>query len=432
MNIQTVAFTAENGLCCSCGVCKGLCPRDAISWQFREGMYIPEIRTEQCVSCGLCAQVCPGLQMEYPPADTPEQAMEGPVLECFNAWSRDEQKRHCSSSGGVLSTLIPALLEQGRYDGVFCLDSYDYRQQLQSVLMTAGDFSGSWAENKSPRSRYLPVSHQEAVACIRSHPEKRLILVGTSCAIRGLAGAIDRLHRDRENYLLIGLFCDQVFSYNLLEYYRQDGFCGGKTLTELHFKNKESGGWPGNMKFHFSDGSSCYHDQSNRADMKPYFMPERCLYCIDKLNIRADISLGDNYTGTDESPLGSNSVILRTGRGQLAWQAVCEKLELRPLSIGQIRDAQALSRRAVNAGYAVHKARALEGKCDLNPGICPGKTVPTRDEYRKKLAQLGAGRVYPQEPRALARQRKLARRIPLKRRVRQVLGRCWRKLRCRQ
>ncbi len=429
MNPKTVAFTAENGLCISCGVCKGICPTDCISWQRRGGLYVPQLDSTRCIACGLCAQACPGLKMEYAPAETAEMAMEGAALECCNAWSRDGEKRHRSASGGVLSTLIPALLEQGLYEGVFCLNSYDYRHQLHSQMLTAADFSGPWTENKSPKSRYLPVSHEEAVACIRQNPGKRLIFVGTSCALRGLERAIGLLHRSREDYLLIGLFCDKVFSYNVMDYYDREHFCGEKTLTQLHFKNKESGGWPGNMKFHFSDGSSCYHDKSNREGMKVYFMPERCLYCIDKLNICADISLGDNYTGTDESPLGSNSVIVRTQRGRLAWQAAGEQLELRPISMAQIAVAQALSRRAENAGYARTKEQALAGQVTLNPGITPADIPGTEAAYRAALARLHAGQVYPKNPKALDKQRKKAAHLPLHRQLRRFVGRCWRKLR---
>ncbi len=391
-------------------------------------MYYPVIDPAQCVECGLCSRVCPGVQMEFAPAESIEKSMEGNALACFNAWSTDSQKRHCSASGGVLSTLIPALLEQGRYDCVFCLNSYDYREQLHARHHMATDFSGDWASNKSPKSRYLPVSHEEAVAYMRAHPTERLILIGTSCAIRGLTKAIRQLYRDREQYLLIGLFCDKVFSYHIMDYYQQERFCNGKELSELHFKNKESGGWPGDLKFRFSDGSTCYHDKSNRAGMKEYFMPERCLYCIDKLNIQADISVGDNYTGIDESPLGSNSVIIRTERGLAAWQSVCDQIETRSISLENISKAQALSWRANNAQYAMVKQKKVAEKTGealtLIPGISVEENRHVTANYTNMLARLHSGKVFPEHPEELEKQIRKANRVPLRRKVRGFLSKC--------
>jgi hypothetical protein len=96
------------------------------------------------------------------------------------------------------------------------------------------------------------------------------------------------------------------------------------------------------MKFFPEKGETFYVPLAERAKAKAYFMPERCLYCVDKLNACADISLGDNYTGRDESPLGSNSVIVRTESGMTAWNAVKEFLEIRPVGIADIQNAQAL------------------------------------------------------------------------------------------
>ncbi len=264
---------------------------------------------------------------------------------------------------------------------------------------------------------------------MRTHPTDRLILVGTSCAIRGLTKVIKQLCRDREQYLLIGLFCDKVFSYNILDYYQQEKFCAGKTLVQLHFKNKESGGWPGDLKFHFSDGSTCYYDKSNRAGMKEYFMPERCLYCIDKLNVQADISLGDNYTGIHESPLGSNSVILRTERGLTAWQSASDWIEAHPISVGDISRAQALNWRANNAQYAVVKQKKVTEKTGEVLTLIQGVSVEENPHVTagcsSMLARLRSGKVFLEHPEELEKQIRKASRVPLRRKVRGFLSKCY-------
>lgn len=406
MDLKTVKNTVLAGLCCSCGICKGICPKGCISWDRKDGLYIPHIDEQQCVNCGLCAAVCPGLGHYYATKETAQETVTGPVKVCYNAWSRDPQLRHVSASGGVISTMIRELLGAGAYDGAFCLDTYDYRTQLKTRLYTAQEVAQCWDQSNAPKSRYLPVSHEAAVTYLKTYREKRVILVATSCAIRGLLAAIQKLKLNRENYLLIGLFCDKVFNYNVLSYF-EDTYASGSSLKALHFKNKESGGWPGDMKFFPESGEPFYVPLSERAKAKAYFMPERCLYCVDKLNACADISLGDNYTGIDESKLGSNSVIIRTQAGKDAWAAAQSKLEVRDISIADIQKAQAIDWRLSNLYCGDCKTAQTEGISDLNSGIpreMPYASV--RRSWKHSLDQLRAGAVYDTAPNTLKNQTK--------------------------
>ncbi len=313
-------------------------------------MYQPVVDGKRCVSCGRCVRICPGLGHMYP-EQRDVLAVRGDTLAVYNAWSNHPHIRHVSASGGVISTLLQGLLADGIYDGAFVLDSYDYSRQLVSKPVFSGDIS-KLADTEIPKSRYLPVSHALAVDYVRKHPQKRMIFIGTGCAVQGFLRVVEEFRLNRENYLIIGLFCDKVFNYNVVDYFRQDRFCNGKTLIGLHFKNKESGGWPGNMKFLFRDGSAAYHGKEERARVKEYFMPERCLYCINKLNHQADIALGDNYTSYQSTELGSNSVIIRTERGRAAFSHCQENLTAVPVDITAIEEAQFIRWRLNNLCFA--------------------------------------------------------------------------------
>lgn len=404
MERSTVKKTVQAGLCCGCGVCKAICPRECISWNRKNGLYIPNVNEQQCVNCGLCASVCPGLGHRYEARETAAKTVAGSVLASYNAWSRDPELRHVSASGGVVSTMLRELLGTGAYDGAFSLDTYDYRQQLKTRLYTADEMKDHQNLCNVPKSRYLPVSHENAVAYMKENRNARLIFVGSSCAIRGLQAAAEKLNLDRGQYLFIGLFCDKVFHYNVLSYW-QDEYCNGNTLTALHFKNKESGGWPGDMKF-FPEGQKAFYVPLEcRAKAKAYFMPERCLYCVDKLNVCADISLGDNYTGKDDSSLGSNSVIIRTQTGANAWAAVKDKLEVRDIGIEDIQRAQATDWRLDNLYCGDLKAAQLEEPLDLNPGVPREKeTASYAHRWKTNLQKLKAGAVYDSDHAALRKQ----------------------------
>lgn len=407
MNLTDISVTTEWNLCSGCGVCVGICPKHCIEWKREAGMYQPVINQNSCISCGSCASICPGLKHQYEKLSD-RAAVQGNVLLSCNAWSKSSAVRHISASGGVVSTLVQQLLELGTYDIAFLVDSYDYHQQLSTKPVTIQEMKDV-VSSSYPKSRYLPVSHENAIAYVKNNRAERVIFVGTSCAVRGFKSAVEKLHLPGENYLLIGLFCDRVFNYNVMDYYQQTAFCGEKKLENLHFKNKESGGWPGNMKFFFSDGSTAYQDKSERAKVKDYFMPERCLYCIDKLNVCADISLGDNYTQQDSSPLGSNSVIIRTEQGLAAWERAASLLESREVSVNQIMEAQYVDWRLNNLCYGKLKEQEILKKTGqqivLNANIITDrKTQEYQNRWKSNMQMLHAGEMYSSHPEELQKQ----------------------------
>ena len=361
-------------------------------------MYQPHIDTGICVNCGLCASVCPGIGHPYTPKETAQATVTGEALHCFNAWSRNPQLRHVSASGGVISTLIRELLQKGMYDGAFCLDSFDYRDQLKTRLYTAADFTVPETTN-APKSRYLPVSHENAVSYMKENPEARLIFVATPCAVRALQNAAKKLKRNREQDLYIGLICDRVFNYNVLPYFA-DTYGSGKEIAALHFKNKESGGWPGDMKFYPAQGEPFYVPLEERGKAKAYFGVERCLYCVDKLNVLADICLGDNYTEQDSSILGSNSVIIRTPAGMRAWEQATESLEAHPVTIQQIQKAQDIPWRLNNLCYG--DLKAMKTGMDLNTGVPrEQKMMDYERSWHEQLRKLRCGAYYDRNPKKM-------------------------------
>ena len=407
---NTVGYTVESGLCCGCGVCKAICPTGCIAWEKRQGFFSPHIDEERCVHCGSCAAVCPGLTHKYETRETALETVTGTVMNSYNAWTKDPQLRHVSASGGVVSTLIRELLMSGSYDGVFCLDTYDYREQLKTQFYTIGEIKADDMLSRLPKSRYLPVSHENAVTYMKEHRDARLILIGSSCAVRGLLAAVDRLKLDRAQYLLIGLFCDKVFNYNVLPYF-EDTYAAGKSLLSLHFKNKESGGWPGDMKFFPQGGTPFYVPLSERSKAKDYFSLERCLYCVDKLNVCADISVGDNYTGKDSSELGSNSVIIRTPAGKKAWVMARDQMEVRDVSIADIQKGQALEWRLNNLQFG--DAKMSKENVDLNQGVPRNHAGGfAKEEWKIQLNKLQSGACYDTDPEKVKEERRKSSKQP--------------------
>ena len=272
------------------------------------------------------------------------------------------------------------------------------RNQLKTHLYTAADFSTPETTNV-PKSRYLPVSHENAVSYMKKNPNARLIFVCTPCAARALQNAAKILTRAREQDLYIGLICDRVFNYNVLSYFA-DTYGEDKEITALHFKNKESGGWPGDMKFYTSKGETFYVPLEERGKAKAYFGAERCLYCVDKLNILSDLCIGDNYTDQNSSELGSNSVIIRTNAGLQAWEQAVKSLEYHPITIQQLQKAQDIPWRLNNLCYGDLKSR--KASMDLNAGVPRMQNVMEYERgWHGQLKKLHCGACYDTNPEKL-------------------------------
>lgn len=96
MNIENIAFTTEFNLCSGCGICVGICPKQCIQWEKNDnGMYQPCVNSNACIRCGLCKEVCPGLGHQYG-GKLDWEAVQGEVLQAYNAWSRSPEIRHVS------------------------------------------------------------------------------------------------------------------------------------------------------------------------------------------------------------------------------------------------------------------------------------------------------------------------------------------------
>lgn len=403
--MNNVSLCAKYHLCTSCGLCKNVCPNACIHYQRERGLFLPVIDDTKCTSCGICQKVCPGLKMTYCSGKQLLDHAVGDHLAAYNSWSTDAKLRFASASGGTLMSVVKFLLEEAEYDVAFCLDTYLYDQQVKTQKVTIDSFDGDWI-NRLPKSRYIPVSHENAVRYVREHKDQRVILIGTPCAVRGFKSFIEIFKLNVDHYLFLGLFCDSTFNYNIFDYFNET--FGDHQLKKLHFKNKESGGWPGNMKLYINDEVR-YVNQKERTDMKPYFMLERCLYCMDKLNTEADLSFGDNFTNKDSSKQGSNSIIIRTKKGQSVWDQVKNKLCYVDVDIDDIAEAQYLDGRLNHAYFAALKSRAINEAVHLDLSLNEGLILPDDPEvYRRgwnmRVQDLDAGARYLEEPSLLKKQ----------------------------
>ena len=328
---KVIEQTAYHRKCVSCGICAAVCPAECIRFERIDGYYLPRVTEEACVNCRRCDRVCYGGVTEGDiPFKIPQRAL--------TARAKDEQILLGATSGGAVTALVGQLLKDGVYDNAYLVEGFGDKQQLFTREFLPGeDLSGT------QKSRYVPVSQQYAVSGILANPDKRSIYVGSACAVYGLLEALKLSGMDRDRVLIIGLFCDRSQMYSLYDYFREH-FRRKEprrgNMTELYFRDKRAGGWPGNMRAVFEDGSSIDISAKERMIVKDFFRPRRCVTCTDKLNRLADISVGDNYTGKNSDKRGSNSVLIYTDRGAAAWERCEDQFETFESTVEEICRSQ--------------------------------------------------------------------------------------------
>lgn len=393
--MNTIESTVCNNLCISCGICKAVCPKDCIAFHKEKGMKLPAIDKNSCIECGKCYQVCPGKGFDYTRFvnDTEEASFWfGSYRNVYTAYSLDEKRRGNSVSGGVVTELVYRLLENKEYESAFLIGTHQYLDDEAAVKRyTAGQ-----SLDDTQKSRYLPVSQEKAVSYILSHRRKKIILVGTGCFVQGIMNVIDSYKLDRKQYFIIGLFCDKTMTGNVVDYFSRHSVLKGQRMDKFFFRTKEAGGWPGGVQIISDTGRVMNLPNTERMKVKDYFQPERCLYCLDKLNMFADISVGDNYTGTNSDSKGSNSVIVRTQEGQRVWDAYASAIYCESSSKEHVVASQHLKQRALNSCYAELKGRSVKEKINVTGDLFtePEPTLKVRMKYWFKRFKIRVGTNY--------------------------------------
>ncbi|MFW6034849.1 MAG: Coenzyme F420 hydrogenase/dehydrogenase, beta subunit C-terminal domain, partial [Halothermotrichaceae bacterium] len=305
-NQNNINKTTEKSLCTSCGICKSVCPVDAVEMKYISGQYLPQIKEDKCINCELCLKICPGYQVDYTRLYSyknekyPENIFVGNHEKCYTAYTKDDMIRKKSTSGGLITEIIIQLLKNKKYKKAFVVRS-DPAESGEARLEAV---STEKEVLESAKSKYIPVSVENVIEYIKNNPEDKIVVVGTSCHFHGIYKFLMEEKREDDNILFLGLFCDRTLNYNLINYFEDYHLATGDRLKSFDYRSKEDKGWPGNLKISSQSNKEKFIDRKIRIWLKPYFTLNRCHFCIDKLNQFADISFGDCYIKGEESYLG--------------------------------------------------------------------------------------------------------------------------------
>jgi coenzyme F420 hydrogenase subunit beta len=303
--------------CIECGTCVAVCPSDSIGIG-DDGL--PAL-VKMCTGCSLCWDYCPrgGLRHEATWKLTSSAGNGQAVRERYSARARPDLAG--AQDGGVVSTVLIALLEAGQLDGVLLArESATERWKGEAFLARTPaevvECAGSFY-NQTMALAQLDLGKLDLP------PNPRIALVGTPCEVEGLKAMQARpwtwgSARADAVVLTIALLCTKSFNYEKLmvdEIQRKRGIpledigrvdvVRGKLIVQDRQRETL-----------VSEPIRDFHGAALKG----------CDECTDFLGGAADLSVGS--VGSDD---GWSSVLVRSQAGKAAIARTQDRLELRDL-----------------------------------------------------------------------------------------------------
>ncbi len=304
-----ITQVVEEHLCHSCGACFASCGHDSISFtETVGGYYFPKIDYDTCTNCGLCFDVCSGDHFgKTLSADMPEDPFVGNILSCEVGKATNESVFNNSQSGGITTALLADLLDSGEIEVALVAIT-------REDTPPRGDFALVTNSNElyaSQKSKYTPIALLSAIPELKK-VQGKIAIVGLACHLQSLQNLCDTYRwLKKKDILKIGLICDRVMTATAIDFMAIQAT--DEPIKNFIFRDKAEPSYPGNPVVVTVDDTKIVLDKSLRMEMKDFFTPARCRLCFDKLNIFADVVMGDPH-GVEEIDRknGETLVIIRS------------------------------------------------------------------------------------------------------------------------
>ena len=326
MRKKNVSKVAESNLCCSCGVCKGACNKDAISFLYGKEINIPVVDNSLCVDCGVCYDICPGKGIDIRLASdaifSPEQnvaynALCGYYVGAYASHSADKEIRYHSASGGTVTSFLCYLLREGIVDGLVVT-----RYQKDNPIEPEPFIATTEQEILSTRgSKYLVLSYDRVIEQVKLF-HGTVAIVGLPCQIQGFRMLAEKNRRVREKVKgYFAIYCSLTKTKHSMGYYL---WRYGLKENEIGYFSFRDDGCLGYMKVEDKKGNLLKKVKYEKYwhGTHSFFVNGRCSVCIDHFGELADISFGDIHVEPySADTIGLNSVITRSTE----WDAILRK-----------------------------------------------------------------------------------------------------------
>lgn len=313
--------------CTGCGACALVCPVHCLHMaEDDEGFLYPEYVNDECISCQKCVAVC-HMQKEYN-VDYPQKK------NVYAAWSKDENTRYCSTSGGVFTEIAEQIIGE---NGVVFGAAYDFeKKSIEHCVIESIDQIGIIRQSKYAQSKLGDIYTQVKTSLLEG---KKTLFCGTPCQVAGL---YTFLGYEDANLYTVDFACYGVASPKAFYYwlYELENLHDAK-VTNVWFKYKDRG-WknsPLTTRVEFSNGKILIMRGEENLYMKGY-VEERLFHrpCCTTCNYKgenklSDLTLGD-FWGADselDDDRGTSLLLVNREHGNKLLKKCREKISVQSI-----------------------------------------------------------------------------------------------------
>lgn len=327
--------------CMGCSACAQICPQKCIMMEEdNEGFLYPKVDRSKCVKCNLCNSICPvSNHPDY--SDT--------VLSAYAGYSKDEEIRLQSSSGGMFSMFASTILkENGVVFGATLDDNLICRHTAIENIRDLYRLQGSKYVQSIIGNSYLKIRDY-------LRDGRKVLFTGTACQCAGLKAF---LKEEYDNLLIIDILCHGVPSPKVFEKYLQGmELERQEKVQDIYFRSKTYGWKNYAVKLVFGDNSK-YEREGKDDEYIKLFLSEICLRpsCYEcqfkKLERPSDITLGDAWGIQRTMPelddnQGTSAIIIHTKKGMKNFEDIKKNLVFKEMDVNTLVSPQADSRKSV-------------------------------------------------------------------------------------
>ena len=241
----------------------------------------------------------------------------------------------------MVSQFLIWLLEHGEIDGAV-VTKFDNEQPLMVKTFIATTIEDILDARSS---KYGPVTMAGMAQAIKAASGNRYVVVGIPCHIQGFRKLMTTDKRLREKIAgLFAIYCSSGRSFYLTEHvmkergikreelryfaYRDEGCLGSMVaITEKGTEGDDAGIriCDRNSETYLSKGVKRVQKdryQNFYHPLRSFFIPRRCLFCIDHYGELGDVCFGDIHIKPySDDMVGINSIVVRNQR----WKTLLEQ-----------------------------------------------------------------------------------------------------------
>lgn len=268
--------------CVGCGACANACPQNCLNMVAdKDGFLHPEIQKDNCINCGACEKICPIIN---------KNPKEKESIQAYAIYSKNDNIRISSSSGGLFYTVAKYIIENGgivygaAFDKNFYLshkgvDSVEDLYLLQGSKYIQSDITLCFREIKAHLASNRPV-----------------LFCGSPCQVEGL---LCYLKKPYKNLFTLDFICHGVPSPKAWQEYikHQEKVFSSKPCS-VSFRNKANGWTSFSSELKFANEMNYLEIHHKDAYMKAFLqnisLRKTCYNCKFKsMNRNSDITMGD-------------------------------------------------------------------------------------------------------------------------------------------